>query len=139
MSPRKGIGLVSLLFGKIHSFFLIRLRFERTSAPQFFCFFWFYRFPDIFLFYRFYCETDMINLQVYIYLASVLFLLQMQWKHQQSDIQSRCWITHIGIIPQQNDFVFRFHFDSGMIPPFCQSSIKSEIMLFLFFLVLPFS
>ena len=42
MSPRKGRGLVSLLFGKVHSFFffffLIRLRFEETSTLLFFVF-----------------------------------------------------------------------------------------------------
>ena len=53
----------------------------KEQVLLYFLFFWFYRFPDIFLFYRFYREIDRASLKVSIYLALVLFLLQMQKKH----------------------------------------------------------
>ena len=93
LSPQKGIGLVSLLFGKVHSLILIKLRFEGTRLLYFFNFSNF-TVSRIFSYFTTFTPThfypDRTSLQVYIYLASVLFLLQVQRKHKQPDNQSRC-------------------------------------------------
>ena len=111
------------------------MRFEGKSAPLFFCFLWFYRFPDIFLFYWFYSETDRTPLQVYIYLVSILFLLQVQRKHQQPDNQSRYRVQ-----TKRYDFtterlcifhafwLVHLHTCAGMIPLFRQSAMNSEMI-----------
>ena len=73
--------------------FLIKMRFEGTSTSLFlggfFVLFLFCCLTNIFLFYRFYRETDRRSLYVYVYFTSVLFLFQMQRKHLKPDKQSR--------------------------------------------------
>ena len=101
---------------------------------------YFFAFSDFtvsryFLFYRFYREADRTSLQVYIYLASVLFLLKVQRKHQKPDNQSRRQVY-----TQRYDstteplcilLAFRLahlHTRTRMIPPFCQSAMNSEMI-----------
>ena len=84
---------------------MIKLRFEGTSAPLFFVFSGFTLSPIFPCFNR---ETDRT-------------LYKSAFISPQSSFYSKCknnplsnegaGFTHIGIIPQQNDFVFCFHFD----------------------------
>ena len=136
MSPRKGIGLVSLLFGNVHSFSLIKLRFEGTSAPLFFAFCGFTVFPI------FFCFTDFTARQIgHLYkstfISSQSFFYSKCKGNTNNPISSQgAGFTHIGIIPQHNRLcillsfrLVRLHTRAGMIPPFHQSSMTSEITL----------
>ena len=109
----------------------------RNKCPSIFFFvFLILPFPDIFLFYRFYHETGRVSLQVCFYLASVLFLLQVQRKHQQPNNQARCRICtqQYGSTTERLCFLLpfwlaRLHTRAGMIPPFRQSGMNSEMIM----------